>query len=219
MATGLRLVLGLALFMSTFAVHAVERYRVGVHYDALPVPVETADPDRIEVVEVFSYACIHCRDFEPYIERWETNLAGDVQFRRMPAVFSNSWKAVAAPFYVAQRLGVLDEIHEPMFRAIHDERINMTRPDRIAALFKAHANIDEQKTLAELKSFDVDKALRQAQGLALTGYGVDGVPTMIVNGRYRVSAEKSGKDQAMLDVVNFLVGKERERLGSAEAGQ
>ena len=212
MVTWLRTAFVLLVAMSALSIDAAERYREGVHYFLLPVSVETRDPAKIEVVEVFSYACIHCRNFDPFLNRWAADLADDVMFRRVPAVFGDNWRAVAAPYFVAENLGVLEAIHEPMFRAIHDERIDMRRPDRIAALFKAHADVDEEKTLAELKSFDVDKALRNAQGLVLTGYGIDGVPAMIVNGRYRISGESAGVNDAMIDVVDFLVAKERARL-------
>ena len=41
-----------------------EEFVEGVHYMRLPVPVETQDASKVEVVEIFSYACIHCRNFE-----------------------------------------------------------------------------------------------------------------------------------------------------------
>ena len=69
MATSLRTVLALALLIGAFSMTAAERFREGVHFFALPVPVETADPSRIEVVEVFSYACIHCKNFAPVLNR------------------------------------------------------------------------------------------------------------------------------------------------------
>ena len=216
MASSLRTVLVVALLIGAMSSLAAERFREGVHFFPLAAPVETADPSKIEVVEVFSYACIHCKNFDPVLNRWIEGIDDDVRFRRVPAVFSDAWKKVAAPYFVAENLGVLEEIHEPMFRAIHDERIDMRRPERIAALFNAYAGVEEEKTVAELKSFDVDKALRNAQGLVLTGYQIDGVPAMVINGRYRITVESAGVDEAMLEVVDFVVAKERERL-SAEA--
>ena len=42
-----------------FATATAAEFREGVDYVELTVPVETRDPSKIEVVEVFSYACIH----------------------------------------------------------------------------------------------------------------------------------------------------------------
>ena len=63
-----------------------EGFEVGVNYDLLPIPVEPADPSKIEVVEVFSYGCPHCFDFEPAIESWAA---------RQPSVRSVSPSAAA----------------------------------------------------------------------------------------------------------------------------
>ena len=45
------------------------RYVEGTHYIVLPTAVRTADPAKIEVVEVFWYGCSHCFRFEPLIEK------------------------------------------------------------------------------------------------------------------------------------------------------
>jgi thiol:disulfide interchange protein DsbA len=44
----------------------------------------------------------------------------------------------------------------------------------------------------------------------LRGYEITGVPAMVVNGKYRVSAASAGGHKEMLEVVDYLV--ERERL-------
>jgi thiol:disulfide interchange protein DsbA len=43
-------------------------------------------------------------------------------------------------------------------------------------------------------------------------YGITGVPTLIVNGKYRVTGTMAGSTEAMLDVVNFLVQQESASL-------
>ena len=51
------------------------RYVEGLHYIALPTPVPVEDPTKIEVVEVFWYACSHCFRLEPQVHDYEKNLA------------------------------------------------------------------------------------------------------------------------------------------------
>ena len=48
----------------------------------------------------------------------------------------------------------------------------------------------------------------QARGKSRT-YGITGVPTMVVNGKYRVDGNSAGSNAAMLKVVDFLVAKEQ----------
>ncbi|HED18132.1 MAG TPA: hypothetical protein ENI74_01345, partial [Gammaproteobacteria bacterium] len=48
---------------------------------------------------------------------------------------------------------------------------------------------------------------------AASQYGIKGVPTMVVNGKYRTSASMAGSNKKMLEVVDFLVEKERAAAG------
>ena len=67
-----------------------QTFQAGEHYEELPLAVETHS-EGVEVVEVFSYACIHCFNFDPIVEHWSANTADDVHFERVPAVFNAVW--------------------------------------------------------------------------------------------------------------------------------
>jgi len=56
-------------------------------------------------------------------------------------------------------------------------------------------------------SFFVRSRVMQAQAKS-RAYGITGVPTLIVNGKYRINGKMAGSSEGMLDVVNFLVDKE-----------
>ena len=74
-------------------------YVEGEHYARITVPVETLDPTRVEVVEMFSYACVHCKSFDPTLEAWRKTQSDDVLFRRVPAIFNETWKLFAQAFW------------------------------------------------------------------------------------------------------------------------
>ena len=118
-------------------------YEEGTHYERLPVPVETQGQDGVEVVEVFSYACYYCYSFQPLVEQWLDGLAEDVDFRRVPAVFSEPWRQLARLFYAAQSIGVLEAVHQPIFDAIHRRGRDLTNMAEAAALFEEAAGVDE----------------------------------------------------------------------------
>ncbi len=199
-------------------------FEEGVHYERLPVAVDTSDPSRIEVVEVFSYACIHCKTFEPAIEAWLETKPEDVDFQRLPATFNQAWAALAQGYYTAEALGVVDQVHGAMFRAIHDRRVNLADPALMAELFEAAAGIPPEQFSQVFNSFSVRSRVQQADGRARV-YRITGTPSLIVDGTYRVDARMAGSHEEMLAVVDYLVERQRQQRSSttgtstADAGQ
>jgi thiol:disulfide interchange protein DsbA len=199
-----------ALFVAQVAVvAAAEEFEAGAHYEVLPIPVETATPGKIEVVEVFSYACGGCFGFDPVLQAWRQTLAGDVAFRRVPAVFRDDWKIFAQAFYAAEALGVGDKVHQPLFDAIHLRGLDLRDPKLLAGVFKDAAGVDEDEFIRVLNSFGVRSKTLQADAQGRM-YRVTGVPTMIVDGKYRVyGGMLQGSNVRVLTVVDFLLDKIR----------
>lgn len=183
-------------------------YEEGVHYQKLPVAVETRDPDKIEVVEIFSYACIHCYRLEPLLEAWQRTQPDDVDFYRLHLV-TRRLQAFAQTFFAAEALGVLERVHQPLFAAIHDYGIDVSRPQYARRLFLREADVDEERFQKAFDSFGVQGRVRQADALA-RAYKVMATPTLVVNGRYVTETAMAGSPQAMFLVANHLVAKERE---------
>ena len=184
----------------------------GTHYERIDVPVETGleseSPSQVEVVEVFSYMCIHCYSFDPLLQGWEANMPEQAVFNRVPAVFSDDWALMARAFYTAEILGISEQMHGPLFDAIHVKPKNLRDEDEMASLFSEAGGVSEQEFTKAYDSFFVRSRVMQAQAKS-RAYGVTGVPTMIVNGKYRVDGRMAGSNQGMLDVVDFLVEQER----------
>ena len=213
-----KLLLGVAALLLACVCQAQATFEEGVHYERLPVPVDTADPSRVEVVEVFGYACIHCFTFEPHIDSWRAKLAEDVAFRRVPAVFSRQWAEFARIFYAAEQLGVLDRVHERIFEALHQRGQNLLDRSVAALFFADAAGVDGEDFEAALSSFSVEG---QVQRAVATGkaYGITGTPSLVVNGKFRIDSKMAGGTyQAMLEVASFLIGAER-ALANEEGGQ
>ncbi len=208
--------LAAALLLCTFVVPArAQEFTEGVHFAKLPVPVETADPAQVEIVEVFSYACIHCKTFDPTLEAWTETLPEGVHFRRVPAIFDQTWALFAQAFYTAEVLEVTDAVHTPMFRAIHEQGVDLRDPNLMASLFEQAAGVDPEEFLQVFNSFGVRSRVQQAQAHG-RAYGITGVPTLIVDGRYRVDGRMAGNNTNMLAVVEYLVSQ-RQNAGSEAA--
>ena len=180
----------------------------GKHYIRIPIQVETPDSEAIEVAEIFSYGCIHCFRFDPLISEWAAKDREAVVFRRIPAVFGASWAPLAELYYTAEILGVLEEIHEPVFRAMHIDRLDLRDRGAVRRIFKNNAGVDPQKFDSVVKSFSVRSRVQQGDALVRM-YRVEGVPSMIVDGTYRVDGTLAGSNERMLEVVDFLIEKVR----------
>ncbi len=167
----------------------------------------TKTGDKIEVLEIFWFGCPHCFHFEPILNRWRKQLPDDVEFRYMPGVFRKNWVPGARAFYTAEVLGVDDKLHEAIFKAIHVQHRKLFTQDSIADVFEANGVSREDFDKA-WNSFTVENLVREAMQMSRQ-YGISGVPSIIVNGKYRTSASLAGSYEDMLKVVDQLIDKER----------
>ncbi|GMQ88568.1 MAG: thiol:disulfide interchange protein DsbA [Gammaproteobacteria bacterium] len=183
----------------------------GIEYQALANPQPTVDKGKIEVLELFWYGCPHCYYLEPELDAWLKNKPDDVVFVRVPAILGPSWELYARAFYTAELLGVIDKIHKPLFERIHKEKKQIRNMAQLKEFFVAQG-VSAQDFENTYKSFAVitkTNRAKQAAGL----YGIKGVPALVVNGKYRTSAREAGSSKGMLEVVDFLVERERAAAG------
>jgi len=184
------------------------RYVAGTHYVELAAPVPTLNADRIEVLEVFWYGCGHCFRFEPLIENWEANKPADVDFVRFPGMWNDLMKVHAQAFYTAEALGKVAELHNPIFEAINIQGSRLQNERQLSDFF-AQYGVSADDFKSAFNSFGVRTKVNQAEA-KMRQYQVRSTPNMIVNGKYLISTgEAVPTQEAMLDVVNFLVDLER----------
>ena len=200
-----------ALFGFALALPAAAQSDIEGLYQKLPAPQPTSDPDRVEVVEVFWYGCPHCNRFQPYLDAWTATLPDYVRFVRMPAIFNDLWDLHARAYYIAEALGVLDEIHHLIFAAIHGEGRSLASMEAIRDFFVAHgvaaADFDRHA-----KSFSVQSGLQRSLVMQ-SRYGLRGVPALIVNGRFLVSGTTAGSYPNVLEVADALIAREHAKAG------
>ena len=179
----------------------------GKQYVQLDSPVPVQVPGKIEVVEMFWYGCPHCYAFEPTINPWIEKLPADVHFIRIPAMFGGPWDAHGQSFITLDTMGVEHKIHSAVFDAIQKGGKRLTDPNDMAD-FVATQGVDREKFLETYKSFAVAGKVAQYKDLAKK-YGISGVPTMIVNGKYRFDLGSAGGPEETLKVADTLIAKER----------
>jgi len=176
-------------------------------YERINPPQPTKSGEKIEVVEVFWYGCPHCYALEPYLEKWLETKPDDVEFRRIPGVLGRNWLPHARAYFTAEKLGVLDRTHRPMFDAIHVERVDLGNEKKLAGFFKTQG-VDRTEFIRVYESEEITDKVKQAF-VAGQGYGLTGVPVIIVNGKYRASASTAGGNTKLIEVINMLIEQER----------
>ena len=181
----------------------VNEFKEGIHYVLLPIPSDTPE-DTIEVIEVFSYGCPHCRNLEGPIEDWVSRMPSDVSLRRVPATFSRPYQVLAAFYYSAEQLGVIDLVHMPIFEALHDRNLNVLRFDIAERLFEDYAGVDGETFERALNSFGVQTKVRQADALSRV-FRVTEVPTIVVAGKYKVTPPETMGGVAQLRIAEQLI--------------
>ena len=195
----------LAMFMLSGLAQA-ETYKENIHYQLVTPAQPTTTGDKIEVVEMFWYGCPHCNNLEPTVKRWLSKMPKEASFVRIPAIFRPSWELHARAFYTAEILGVLDKTHDAMFEAIHQKKQHLSTEQELMLFFQQHgvSNDDFKRVF---HSFAVEAKVRRAKDMSQR-YGIDGVPSLIVNGKYRTGSSLAGGNNNIFKVVNFLIEKE-----------
>jgi cyclophilin family peptidyl-prolyl cis-trans isomerase len=187
-----------------------EQYIAGEHYVVLDRPVPTRDNRKIEVVEMFTYGCPHCYEFEPLIKGWSKQQAGDVDFWYFPAVWNEPMKLYARAFYAANELNVSEKIHLPLFNAIVIEQKSIRNEADLADIFESHG-VDRKDFTEVFNSTETETQVKYAEERVRL-YKPVGVPEIIVNGKYRVDRMRAGGLKEMLAVADYLINKERATL-------
>lgn len=205
-----------AAVLSLSAYAAPEAAFEGHDYTRLDSPQPVATGKKVEVLEFFWYRCPHCNQLEPGLNAWLKKLPRDAQIRRVPAVFRDDWMPAAKLYYTLEQMGQLSRLHHKVFDAYHVERINLDAP-AVLGDWVAKQGVDRSRFESIYNSFSTQSKAMQGAQLA-TAYGISGVPTFIVDGKYMTSMSMTGSEPRLFDVLDQLIVKARaERSGKKPA--
>lgn len=177
-----------------------------VGYVTLDKPQPVTSGKKIELTEFFWYRCPHCYDLEPALNAWLKKLPKDVHLHRVPAVFRDDWQPAAKIYYALQDVGAL-RLHGAVFDAYHLDNLDLDNPATLMD-WVAKKGVDRAKFEASYNSFSTQS--RTMRG-ALVGkqYGLRGVPSFAVDGKYVTSESLAGSREAMFKTLDQLIVKAR----------
>lgn len=193
-------------FVGTTAAQA-PKIEEGFDYRALPVPQPVGAKGKVEIIEFFWYGCPHCYDFEPELSAWVKRQPKDVVFRRVPVAFRDDFIPHSQLFYALEAMGKGDALNEKVMYAIHKENKRLMTESEIAD-WVASQGIDRNTFLATYRSFAIVSKARAARQLA-DAYRIDGVPTIVMQGRYVTSPSIAGTKAKAILVMDYLEQKIR----------
>lgn len=190
-------------------------YVEGLHYQRIDPPQPGPDrPGRVEVVEMFLYACPHCYELEPKLRRWLQDKPY-VDFRRIPAIVGPTWADQARAFYMAGALGKPEALNAALFRAIHEDGAEIYNQYGVVGFFTGQG-YNEQRIRDLYLSPEIGAAVNEARRLTVK-YSLRGVPAVIVNGTYITAPYFVRNQEEMFQVLDVLVERARTTPGVTNA--
>jgi len=199
-----------ALALALLTGSAYAELQPGRDYELVNPPQPT-EKGKIEVIEFFSYMCPHCDHIDPVVSQWQKTLAKDVVFHRVPVVFRPQWEAPARLYYTLEAMGELDKLHSAAFTAIHRENLDLSSEAGVTKWAVEHG-LDRKKFSDTFNSFAVlskTQGSKQKQG----AYGIAGVPSFVVAGKYRNPENVPGGYPGLMKRVDDLIAKSRAEQG------
>jgi thiol:disulfide interchange protein DsbA len=208
----------LVLLLMTFAVSTLTvtpavyaasgELREGIDYVRVS-PAQSQSLPGIEVVEFFSYGCPHCNEFEPVISKWRSTLPKDVHFRRVPISFGKAqWAALAKVYLAIETTGDLAKLDSELFSAIHVKKLPLADEKAILNWVTTHV-ADPKKFTETYHSFSVQTRVKRAEQTG-SDFGISGVPSIGVGGRYLVVAKDAVNYEGLLRITDKVIEMARQ---------
>lgn len=200
-------VLSLAISFSGLSGAQSPKIEEGFDYRILPTPQPLESKGKVEVIEFFWYGCPHCYDFEPELNAWLKRQPKDVILRKVPVAFRDDFMPHSQLFYALEAMGKGDALNDKVMYAMHKENKRLMTENEIAD-WAASQGIDRNAFLATYRSFAVVSKARAARQMA-DAYRIDGVPTIVMQGRYVTSPSIAGTKAKAISVMEHLEQKIR----------
>jgi thiol:disulfide interchange protein DsbA len=188
-----------------------------------PAQPKATSTDKIEVTEVFSYGCPACNQFHPVVGQLAAALPSNAAMAYLPASFipQENWPMLQRAYFTAKALGVADKCNDAMYDAVWksgelsamNQAGNGLKPrDALpsiadAAKVYAKCGADPKEFVAVANSFSINTQMKRADDL-VKAYGVNGTPTLVIDGKYRFSPSDVGSYAKTIELTKWLVAKE-----------
>ena len=174
----------------------------GKDYRVINPPQPTDSGRKIEVLEFFWYGCPHCNNLQPPLSAWLKRKPADVEFKRVPAVFQDSWIPLTKAYLTIEAMGLVDKLHHDVFSAIHEQKIRL-QDTKVLFDWVAKRGVDRQKFIDTYNSFAVQSRAQRSVDMT-RNYDIPGTPALAIDGRYLTAPSMTLNPDNSIDYERFF---------------
>jgi thiol:disulfide interchange protein DsbA len=212
----------LTILLATMT-HAAQTWTEGTSFEVInPAQHTSVAPGKVEVMEVFSFGCPACNQFQPVIAALERDLPPKAQMVFLPAAFlpAEDWVVFQRAYFAARALGIEQRTHQAIFDAVWEtgelqtvdtdtHRLKNPLPsiEDAAKCYERLTGVKAEKFLATANSPAVDARMRAADTQIIAMH-VPGTPCIVVNGKYRINMDAVQSVDDLIGLVRYLVDRE-----------
>ncbi len=190
------------LLMLSVAAGAAAQPVAGKDYRLIDPPQPTDSGKKVEVIEFFWYGCPHCNALQPSLSAWLKRKPADVEFKRIPAIFQDSWVPLSKAYYALEAMGLVEKLHHEVFAAIHTKNIRLQDP-KVLFDWVASKGVDKNKFIATYNSFAVQSRTQRSIDMTRS-YDIQGTPALVVDGKYQTAPSLMLKADRTIDYDRFF---------------
>jgi len=205
------LILAVILMFGSTACSAAQQ---GKDYTLLN-PAQPTNTQNIEVLEFFFYECSHCFHLHSELAKWEKTMPDDVQLNYVPTIFHDSTEPLARTFYALEAMGKIEQMDDAIYQAIHVTHTELYDLDTIGA-FVASNGLNRGRFASTYQSFTVNSKIVRAKQM-IRSYGIDGTPTLVVDGKYKITGLQPADTIRVLNEVIAMARKSHTTQSKAQA--
>lgn len=185
----------------------------GKDYELVNPPQPTNSGAKIELIEFFYYGCPGCAGLQGPLKEWLKRKPADVEFRREPVVFRDSWLPLTTAYHAMDAMGVVDKLHDDLFKAIHDQHAisekGLLKDQTPIFDWVAKRGVDRKKFMEVYNSFGVRSRTNRSIEIPRR-YDVSVTPTLVVDGKYRTSPSMVGSYKRYFEVLDEVIARARQ---------
>lgn len=204
----------MATFMLCQGAFAAVEFTEDQDYTRLTAPLPVDNNGQTEIAVFFWYGCSHCAKLNELMRHWKQ--PAGTSLVHIPAVAAGAWEFHAKVYYAAMAVNGHDaRLHDYLFKEIYDHGKIRNRPKEFFASMKKYKGADfAQAVQAAFDSPETAEKVKAAQILTDQS-NLDGVPSVVVQGKWIVSGGQAQSYERLLRIVEYLVKKEQAAKGRA----
>lgn len=183
------------------------QFEAGKHY----VEINGNQTKKPLVTEYFSFYCPACYRQEPFMNEIRSWLPKPEQFTKnhvdgMPGQTKAIEQMLTKALVTAERLKVKEQITAAIFDYIHVSKAKFTSESDVKKLF-TKVGVKEGDFDKTFNSFSVKMALKKMSKNTqnLRNQGISGVPTLIINGKYKPVTSSLKSMDEYKQLIKYLI--------------